>query len=178
MTDAIEQNQPVYSIEKIYVKDLSLEIPNAPQIFLEREAPNVDVQLHHSSVKVDEGVFQTELTLTVTAKIGVKVNPGFHVNSNAPLDEYLIPLRLTWQAAPLELSGTRFPPAKQEKSEFSPKPIAVFDGTFEIASKFTIPAAAPIGAGFITGKLRYQGCNATTCFPPKTVDVRFSYDLH
>ncbi len=72
MTDAIDQNQPVYSIEKIYVKDLSLEIPNAPQIFLEREAPNVDVQLHHSSTKVDEGVYQTELTLTVTAKVGEK----------------------------------------------------------------------------------------------------------
>ena len=72
MTDATEQNQPVYSIEKIYVKDLSLEIPNAPQIFLEREAPSVDVQLHHTSSKVDEGVFQTELTLTVTAKIGEK----------------------------------------------------------------------------------------------------------
>ena len=73
MTDAVTQdNQPVYSIEKIYVKDLSLEVPNAPQIFLEREAPQVDVQLHHVSSKVDEGVFQTELTLTITAKIGEK----------------------------------------------------------------------------------------------------------
>ena len=115
---------------------------------------------------------------TVTARVGVKVNPGFHVNSNAPLDEYLIPLRLTWQAAPLVWKGTEFPPAKQEKSDFSPKPIAVFDGAFEITSKFIIPAAAPLGAGFITGKLRYQGCNATTCFPPKTIDIRFSYDLH
>jgi preprotein translocase subunit SecB len=72
MTDAAPQNQAVYSIEKIYVKDLSLEVPNAPKIFLEREAPQVDVQLHHVSNKVDEGVFQTELTLTVTAKIGEK----------------------------------------------------------------------------------------------------------
>ena len=73
MTDAAAQdNHPVYSIEKIYVKDLSLEVPNAPQIFLEREAPQVDVQLHHVSKKVDEGVFQTELTLTITAKIGDK----------------------------------------------------------------------------------------------------------
>jgi hypothetical protein len=114
---------------------------------------------------------------TVTAKVGIKVNEGFHVNSNAPLDEYLIPLRLTWQAAPFELKAVTFPPAKEEKSEFSPKPIAVFDGAFEIASKFAVPANAPVGAGFISGKLRYQGCNATTCFPPKTVDVRFSYDL-
>jgi preprotein translocase subunit SecB len=74
MTDAVQQqdNQPLYSIEKVYVKDLSLEIPNAPQIFLEREAPTVDIQLHHASRSVDEGVYQTELTLTVTAKIGEK----------------------------------------------------------------------------------------------------------
>jgi preprotein translocase subunit SecB len=75
MTDAANtpaDNQPIYSIEKIYVKDLSLEVPNAPQIFLERESPSVDVQLHHASKNVDDGVYQTELTLTVTAKIGDK----------------------------------------------------------------------------------------------------------
>ena len=62
------QNQPVFSIEKLYVKDISLEIPNAPQVFLEREAPQVDIQLHHESARVDEGVYQTVLTVTVTAK--------------------------------------------------------------------------------------------------------------
>jgi preprotein translocase subunit SecB len=67
MSDA--QNQPVFSIEKLYVKDISLEIPNAPQVFLEREAPQVEIQLHHASSKVDDGVYQTLLTVTVTAKI-------------------------------------------------------------------------------------------------------------
>ena len=70
MTEA--QNQPVFAIEKIYVKDLSLEIPNAPQAFLEREAPTVDIQLHHNSVGVDEGIYQTTLTVTVTAKVKEK----------------------------------------------------------------------------------------------------------
>src|SRR5258706_10024973 len=67
-----QNNQPVFSIEKIYVKDLSLEIPNAPQAFLEREAPSVDIQLHHNSSNVDEGVYQTILTVTVTAKVAEK----------------------------------------------------------------------------------------------------------
>ncbi len=67
MSDA--QNQPVFSIEKVFVKDISLEIPNAPQVFLEREAPTVDIQLHHNSAQVDEGVYQTILTVTVTAKV-------------------------------------------------------------------------------------------------------------
>ena len=72
MTEAQQSNQPVFSIEKVYVKDVSLEIPNAPQVFLEREAPSVDIQLHHNSTRVDEGVYQTTLTITVTAKVGDK----------------------------------------------------------------------------------------------------------
>lgn len=71
MSDA--PNQPVFSIEKLYVKDISLEIPNAPQVFLEREAPQVDIQLHHESKPVEDGVYQTLLTVTVTAKAGEKV---------------------------------------------------------------------------------------------------------
>jgi preprotein translocase subunit SecB len=62
--------QPVFSIEKLYVKDLSLEVPNAPQIYLEREAPQISVQLRTEGNAVDEGVFEVKLTVTVTAKLG------------------------------------------------------------------------------------------------------------
>jgi preprotein translocase subunit SecB len=72
MSTPQQDNQPVFSIEKLYVKDLSLEIPNAPQAFLERETPTVDIQLHHNSSRVDEGLYQTGLTVTVTAKIADK----------------------------------------------------------------------------------------------------------
>jgi preprotein translocase subunit SecB len=72
MSEASQSTQPVFSIEKVYVKDLSLEIPNAPQIFLEREAPQVDIQLHHNSTGVEDGVYQCTLTVTVTAKIKEK----------------------------------------------------------------------------------------------------------
>jgi preprotein translocase subunit SecB len=92
MSDA--QNQPVFSIEKVYVKDLSLEIPNAPAAFLEREAPTVDIQLHHNSTGVDEGVFQTVLTVTVTAKVKDKTlflveaaQAGIFVVRNVPASE-------------------------------------------------------------------------------------------
>ncbi|MGH8750783.1 MAG: protein-export chaperone SecB [Burkholderiales bacterium] len=64
-----EKQQPVFSIEKIYVKDLSLEIPNAPRIFLEREAPQVDVQMNTAGNPVDEGIFEVVLTITITAKL-------------------------------------------------------------------------------------------------------------
>ncbi|MCX7175597.1 MAG: protein-export chaperone SecB [Proteobacteria bacterium] len=67
-----EQQAPVFSIEKIYTKDLSLEIPHAPQAFLERETPEIEVQLHSEGSSIDEGMYQVVLTVTVTAKIGEK----------------------------------------------------------------------------------------------------------
>lgn len=67
-----ETQQAHFSIEKIYVKDLSLEVPNAPQIFLQREQPEIQVQLHTEGTGIDEGIFQCLLTVTVTAKLGDK----------------------------------------------------------------------------------------------------------
>ena len=94
MSEAQQSNQPVFSIEKVYVKDLSLEVPNAPQVFLEREAPQVDIQLHHNSSVVEEGVYQTTLTVTVTAKVGEKTlflveaaQAGIFVARNIPPNE-------------------------------------------------------------------------------------------
>jgi preprotein translocase subunit SecB len=69
----MEQNaQPVFGIEKLYVKDLSLEVPNAPEIFLERDQPQIEIQLNTSGRGVGEGVFEVVLTVTVTAKMGEK----------------------------------------------------------------------------------------------------------
>jgi len=64
-----ETAQPVFSIEKIYVKDLSLEVPNAPKVFLERENPQINVQLRTDGNGVDDGIFEVTLTVTVSAKL-------------------------------------------------------------------------------------------------------------
>lgn len=63
-----DQEQPVFSIEKLYVKDLSLEVPNAPGVFLEQEGPTINVELHNAAGMVSEGVYGVVLTVTVTAK--------------------------------------------------------------------------------------------------------------
>lgn len=68
----MSDQQPVFSIEKLYVKDLSLEVPNAPQIFLEREAPEMEIQLQSAAVGLGDDLFETTLTVTVTAKQGDK----------------------------------------------------------------------------------------------------------
>ena len=69
----MEQNeQPVFGIEKLYVKDISVEVPNAPEIFLEREAPQVEIQLNSAGRGLGDGAFEVVLTVTVTAKLGEK----------------------------------------------------------------------------------------------------------
>jgi len=66
------EKQPAFGIEKIYLKDLSLEIPNAPQVFTQRETPQLTVELSNATSQLDEGVFETVITVTVTSKIGEK----------------------------------------------------------------------------------------------------------
>jgi preprotein translocase subunit SecB len=69
-TPAMEQAPvPSFAIEKLYVKDLSLEIPNAPQIFMERTPPQIGIEIGNTASKLDEGVYEVVLTITVTAKI-------------------------------------------------------------------------------------------------------------
>lgn len=64
-----EQAQPTFNIEKLYVKDLSLEVPHAPSIFLEREAPQIDMQMNTEFSAVDEGVYEVLIKITLTAKL-------------------------------------------------------------------------------------------------------------
>lgn len=68
MSEAI---QPVFSIDKVYVKDVSLEVPNAPQVFLQQEEPAAQIQLRTEAKQVDPGgFFEVVVTVTITAKAG------------------------------------------------------------------------------------------------------------
>ena len=65
-----DQPQPQFGIEKLYVKDASLECPNSPEIFLESEAPQIEVKIFNEGKKVGEDLYEVTLTATVTAKLG------------------------------------------------------------------------------------------------------------
>lgn len=69
----MSEQTPVFALEKIYLKDASLEVPHAPAIYLEREAPQIDVQLHTEGSAMGEDYYDVTVTVTVTAKLGDKV---------------------------------------------------------------------------------------------------------
>lgn len=114
---------------------------------------------------------------TATVRVQAQLQSGYHVNSNKPNDDYLIPLKLTWKADPLEAVEVVYPKPQTEKADFSAKPLSVFSGNFEIVTKFKAPVNAPNGMAIASGKLRYQACNDRMCLPPKTVDVPVTLDI-
>ena len=68
-----ENNQPFFNIQRIYLKDMSLEQPNSPAIFLEQEMPSVEVEVDVKADRLAESVFEVLVTGTVTAKVAGKV---------------------------------------------------------------------------------------------------------
>ncbi len=68
-----ENQEPIFQIQRVYLKDLSLEQPNSPAIFLEQEAPAMEVSVDVGAEPLADGIFESTVTITVTAKIGEKV---------------------------------------------------------------------------------------------------------
>jgi preprotein translocase subunit SecB len=67
-----ESPVPTFSIEKIYLKDLSVEVPNAPEVFLETEAPSMEVNINSAARTVQDAMYEVVLSVTLTARIKEK----------------------------------------------------------------------------------------------------------
>ncbi len=66
---AEENSNPVFQIQRMYLKDLSLEIPHAPHIFLEQAQPTVEVAIDNGHEKLADGIYEVTITVTVTTRI-------------------------------------------------------------------------------------------------------------
>jgi hypothetical protein len=112
----------------------------------------------------------------VQVRIPISVDAGFHVNSNTPAEEYLIPLKLVWNPGGGLIGGdVVYPKATMEKFDFGT--LSIFSGNFDLVVKFQVAPDAPAGPGVKVGKLRYQACDNKACYPPKTVEVSVSYQV-
>ena len=68
-----DEDTPVFQIQRMYLKDLSLEQPNSPQILLEQQQPQVDINLGVGAEQVADGIFEVTVTATVTTKVKERV---------------------------------------------------------------------------------------------------------
>lgn len=107
---------------------------------------------------------------TVEGSLAIRIRPGYHINSNKPAEEYLIPTKLTWNTAGLETEVT-YPESELFVSEFSEDAMLVFSGEIELKTQFKASAKLPAGLTEIAGTLRYQACTDKACLAPTSLDV-------
>jgi len=78
--------QPSFQVEKLYVKDLSLEVPNAPEVFMQPAQPELEIQVTNQGAQFAEGLYEVVVTVTVTALAEVAQAGIFSVRGVTPED--------------------------------------------------------------------------------------------
>jgi len=103
----------------------------------------------------------------IKVNVKVSVSSGWHINSNKPNEDFLIPSKLT-ASSPEKISfrSVVYPKGKEIKFDFSEKLLSVYENEFELTAALKIPAEIAEGKHKIAVTLEYQACNNQTCMPP------------
>ena len=107
-----------------------------------------------------------------------EVAPGYHVQANKVLQDYLIPLTLTPDLpAGFRVVSTDYPKAHVVKFPFATQPMAVYEGKFVIRMKLEAESSAPTGPVKIPMTLRFQACNDQLCLPPTKSPLAAEFEV-
>lgn len=116
---------------------------------------------------------KTKKGRSVRATVVMDIPQGLHVQSNKPLDKFLVATKLDVETpSGMSVGPISYPRALMRKLKFSKGNVAVFEGKTMIRFNVTVPANYSGGSGEIKGKLRFQACNDEACFPPVTKEVK------
>ena len=110
---------------------------------------------------------------SVRATVVMDIPHGLHLQSNKPLDKFLVPTKLDVETpSGMNVGPISYPRPVMRKLKFSKGNVAVYEGKAMIRFNVTVPANYSGGSGEIKGKLRFQACNDESCFPPVTREVK------
>lgn len=122
------------------------------------------------SVKVAQGEkFSISLAITVS--------PTWHINSNKPNDDFLIPSELTARGNGLKLIAVNYPKSHELKLSFSEELVSVYEATSNAKLTFSISQDAPLGKQKVLIKLDYQACNDVSCLPPNETNTEIEVEV-
>lgn len=121
------------------------------------------------------GLVTAQRTAQTKVSLNFRVNTGFHINSNTPKSEFLIPTQLKMDVpTDIVVGKIAYPPGKDVAFPFSPnEKLSVFSGDFTITLAVHPLKTVVPGKYVMRGVLRYQACDNAQCFPPKTLPVNF-----
>ena len=126
-----------------------------------QSAPNIGVNGYFASDKAQKG-------RTVQAAVIMDIPHGYHVNSNRPLEKFLVATQLTLEAPGVVRVGTVSYPRPLLRTFSSKDKLSVYEGQAILRFNLTVPASFGSGSLELRAKLRYQSCNDSLCFPPQS----------
>jgi hypothetical protein len=112
---------------------------------------------------------------STTVELRFHINSGFHINSNKPAADYLIPTTLKLDVpTDIVVGKITYPPGESVSFAFAPdEKLSVYSGEFDLAVKVRPLATVLPGKYEIRGRLKYQACDNAACYPPKQLPVDF-----
>ena len=128
-------------------------------------------------VRTEEPIYKLKQGAAVQIAVVLDIENGYHINSNRPLQAFLIATSLKLDPLKgLTTSRIVYPKAVLKKFAFSPKPMSVYEGRAVL--RFTARATTLAkGAHTLRGQLRVQACNDEKCLLPRTIDVGISLEV-
>lgn len=125
-----------------------------------------------------ESVYKVKRGGSVQVAVIIKVDDGYHINSNRPAEKYLIPTALKFErSAGLTTTPVIYPRAKLQRFEFSKKPLSVFEGKTVLKLTARAPGSLAVGSQTLKAKLTVQACNNQLCLRPQTIDVSIPFQV-
>jgi hypothetical protein len=121
------------------------------------------------------GNLQMRAGASKDVSLDFRIGPEFHINSHTPKSPLLIPtvLKLILPAQ-VTLAEVKYPAGQDATFAFSPdEKLNVYSGDFSINAVLKTPAHASTGTYPVTGELRFQACDHSACYPPRTIPVQF-----
>jgi len=112
---------------------------------------------------------------TASVQLRFRIGWGFHINSNKPKSEFLIPTVLKLDApTDIVIGRVTYPPGQEMSFAFAPNDkLSVYSGEFPVSVSVRPLASVVPGKYMIRGQLRYQACDNAACYPPKKLPVEF-----
>jgi DsbC/DsbD-like thiol-disulfide interchange protein len=131
-----------------------------------QSAPNISVNGYLAADKAQRGKL-------IQGAIVMDIPGGYHVNSNRPLEKFLVATQLSVEAPQgVKVSAVTFPRAQLRTFQFSKEKLSVYEGKVILRFNVTVPANFNSGSLQLKTKLRYQSCSDSLCFPPQTREVK------
>jgi hypothetical protein len=121
------------------------------------------------------GKVQVRAGGTANVELDFRIGSEFHINSNKPKSDLLIPTALKLNATePVSVAGLKYPAGQDTSFPFAPnEKLSVYSGDFTITAVVKASAKAASGNYPVAGELRFQACDRSACYPPRSIPVKF-----